>query len=262
MDAELKASYRHCAHIARHAASSFYFSFYLLPREKRRSMFALYAFLRATDDLADGDEPRRMRVARLESWREQLQAAIAGDPQGPLFPALVDTLRRHNLPAEPLFAVIDGCELDLQQDSIATFAELEAYCHLVASAVGIACIHIWGFSDPAAICPANDCGVAFQLTNILRDLREDTARGRIYLPQEDLERFGYQRRDMIGHVINAPFRKLIDFQIDRARTYYRRASELTPYLSDDGRRVFGAMFDTYSELLSEVTRRRDDLLKH
>ena len=148
---QLTASYSACRRMARRSASTFYYSFWLLPRPQRSAMHALYAFLRHTDDLGDSAEPIEERRAELAAWRRSLERALAGQFDNPLWPALADSVERFRIPPEYLFDAIDGVEMDLDRSRYETFAQLTDYCHHVASAVGLACIHIWGFRDPAAL---------------------------------------------------------------------------------------------------------------
>jgi phytoene synthase len=259
MSDPLAESYEYCRQIARHSATNFYYSFLVLPRPKRRAMCALYAFLRHTDDLGDSAQPTEARAEALARWRESLERALAGKFDGPLFPALADTVACYSIPPEYLLAVIDGVVMDLKHASYATFTDLADYCYKVASAVGLACIHIWGFSSPAALEPACRCGLAFQLTNILRDLKEDAERGRVYLPQEDLLRFDYTSDDLRENLRDGRFRALMDFEIARAEQFYREAIELERYLSADGKAVFGTMVTIYRELLAEIKRLDGDV---
>lgn len=259
MSNELEASYDHCRRLARRAASSFYYSFLLLPRAKRRSMYALYAFLRHTDDLGDSDEPADMRRRCLRRWRGSLSRALSNQFDDPLLPALADTVHRYGIPEQYLFDVLDGMEMDLTPCRFESFEELQQYCYRVASVVGLSCIHIWGFHGDEAFEPARRCGLAFQLTNILRDLKEDARRDRIYLPLADLRRFNYGPADLKRGVCNARFQTLMRFQIERAEQLYRQALPLEDYLERDGRRVFRAMVTTYHSLLGEIKRRQGDV---
>ena len=258
MNAQLAESYAICADIARRASSSFYYTFYLLPRPQRRAMHALYAYLRRTDDLVDSDEPVAQRRAALEQWREHLAAALdhGALTEPSIWPALADTVRRYNIPHEYLWDVIAGVEQDLEPRHYATFEELEGYCYRVASVVGMACIHVWGFNDQRALAAATRCGIALQLTNILRDLAEDARVGRVYLPEQELARFDYSSRELLSGVVDRRYRELLQWQVARAERYYSQAAELSRYLPGRGRRVFGATFDTYHALLDEVRRRR------
>lgn len=256
----LAESYRRCSVHARRAASSFYLAFWLLPSAKRRAMCALYAFLRRADDIGDAALPVERRRIELEALREALVRAFDGDAADPLLPALVDTVRRYAIPREYLFDALDGVAMDLDERRYATAAELEAYCYRVASVVGLSCIHIWGFRSPAAFEPARRCGLAFQWTNILRDLGEDAARGRVYLPLDDLRRRGYAPEELVDGVADARFAAVLADQVAVARRHFAAASELSNYLSADGRRAFAAMYATYRDLLDRVERAGSDVL--
>jgi squalene synthase HpnC len=261
----LQASYDACRAEARRSASSFAWAFWLLPRKKRMAMNALYAFLRRTDDLGDNKKPAAVRRADLEHWRTSFDRALVGTFDDPLLPAVADAVHAFSIPSQYITDVIDGVAMDcVERDSnhpqFATFAELEHYCELVASAVGMACIHVWGFHDQRALEPARQCGVAFQLTNILRDLRDDAEQGRIYLPKEDLDRANYSVEELRRGVVNERFAELLRFEISRTEDYYRRATELHQYLDPAGERMFGAMLNTYSGLLDKIKRPDTNIL--
>lgn len=260
MSDEIAASYAHCRRIARRSASSFYYSFLLLPKPKRQAMCALYAFLRRTDDLGDSPAPTAERREALVNWRHALVECQAGLYADPILPALAHTLLTFSIPLEYLHAVIDGIETDLEPVAYESFSQLEEYCYRVASVVGLACLRIWGSIHPSAERPARQCGIAFQLTNILRDLGEDAARGRVYLPREDMDRFAYRAEDLKAGVRDERFRALMRFEIARAETFYVEAAELEPWLAPDGRRVFGSMMSVYRALLNEIKRRDGDVL--
>lgn len=215
-------------------------------------MCALYAFSRHTDDLGDSDEPLDVRVAQLQAWRQSLTAAFAGGELDPLLPAVADTVQRFSIPPEHLYAVIEGVERDLRPEGFETPTELLDYCHKVASAVGIACLHIWSERPQAAYAAARDCGVAFQLTNILRDLKEDAARGRVYLPEDELRDFGVSRAQMLTGQVSDELVRLLQFQVDRADGYYARGWETRRFLTAGPRRAFDLMFRTYHELLTQI----------
>lgn len=242
-------------------------------------MDALYAFNRITDDFGDDEGvPLELRRVQLASWRESLRVVLNSDrkdsPHGtppdtaevgtlmthPALPAIADMIRRYQVPHDDLFAVIDGVEMDLQPVEMATFAELERYCYHVAGSVGLCCLHVWGFRDDPAVKPlAVDCGLALQLTNILRDLAEDAARGRIYLPREDLDRFGYSADDLRRHARDDRFRDLMRFEAERAQSCYARAEQLFAHLEPPGRPILRAMLDIYGGLLREIERRDFDV---
>lgn len=261
----LEKSQRSCRRLARRTARNFYVSFYGLSADRFTAMCSLYAFLRLSDDL--GDRPGwelQERRERLLEWRGQLEMALrATSPPRvepvDVFPALADTIQRYGVPAESLFAVLDGIGMDLEASVYETFSDLKRYCDRVAGAVGVCCIHVWGFHDEAAIERAIDCGTAFQLTNILRDLAEDIQMQRVYLPREDLRRFGYTVEDLRGHRINEAFVELMRFQVERARTFYESAEVLFDDLEPRGRPILRAMMRVYMGLLNQIEHRGYDV---
>ena len=265
MAPSVEQSYAACSEISRAAGSNFYYTFFLLPRSQRRAMHALYAYLRRTDDLADAPLPAAERRSALRDWRSQLAAALDDpNPSGELiWPALRDTVDRYEVPHDYLFNVIRGVEQDLEPRGYPSFRDLHEYCYRVASVVGLACIHIWGFNDRRALYVAEQCGIAFQLTNIIRDLVEDARAGRVYLPEDELAQFEYTRTDfrevMLAGAVDDRLRELVAWQMDRAESYYDRAAELPQFLHKSGRRIFGATFDTYHSLLSALRCRQDAL---
>lgn len=259
MTVSLERSYSHCRRAARRAASSFYLSFFLLPPAKRQAMYALYAFLRHTDDLGDSGLPVEQRREQLSQWREQLYSALSGRCDGPVFPALADTVARYQIPPEYLLDAIEGVQMDLEQCRYETFDQLKHYCHRVASVVGLACIHIWGFHSDDALHPARQCGLAFQLTNILRDINEDAHRNRIYVPREDLQRFGCCEESFLAGRCDDCFRQLMRFEVQRTEQIYDDALPLLDMLSREGKRTLSVMMGTYRQLLVEVKRRDGDL---
>ena len=261
----IRNSYEHCRQLCRRARSNFIASFLLLPKAKRRGMYALYAFMRHTDNLADNLHPPQQRARDLAQWREALDGALRGEVDAesfPLLPALADTVTQFNIPPKHLHAVINGVEMDLIQRRYETFEELEGYCRLVASAVGLACIHIWGFRGREALEPAAKCGLAMQITNILRDLAEDAREDRVYLPIEEITRCGYSVDELKQGVVNGSFERIMRLQIDRAERLYIEGGVLLDYLEPDGRRIFGMMMDTYRSLLGKIARRPSDVFSH
>ena len=265
MSRRLEESQRSCRRLARRTARNFYVSFFGLPADRFTAMCALYAFLRLSDDL--GDQPgwgQQERRERLSEWRDQLEVTLQGDTPPrvepvDVFPALADTVRRYEIPDESLFAVLDGIAMDLEASVYETFADLKLYCDRVAGAVGVCCIHVWGFRDERAIERAIDCGTAFQLTNILRDLAEDIRMQRIYLPGEDLRRFGYTPEDLSTYRVNDAFIELMQFQVQRARTFYESAELLFEDLEPRGRPILRAMLQVYSGLLDRIEHRGYDV---
>lgn len=282
----LRSSYAACRRMTQRSGSSFYPSFFLLDAPRRRAMEAVYAFLRYTDELADGPTPISSRREALACWRravaERLPGGLAfadamgarqaasgsrdvnlnGQPDGlVLLPALADVCQRFHVPVDHLFAVLDGVEMDLQERQYRTFDELMEYCDRVASAVGLVCIHLWGFTGEGALQPARACGRAFQLTNILRDVKEDADRGRVYLPLEDLAQCGYAPGDLRQGVADARFDRLMALQIGRARELFREGVVLFDWLDRPGRRIFGMMVSTYGRLLATIARQPRSVLQ-
>jgi 15-cis-phytoene synthase len=252
MTPQLQAAYRACHGAARRSASNFACAERFLPPDQRRGMQALYAFARRCDDIADGPEPLDHRRQRLDQWRVQLRAALAGHGDDPVLVAVADTVSRFVVPQHLLWRIVDGVEMDLDQTSYATYADLRRYCEHVASAVGLACLAIWGCRDDEAILPAADCGVAFQLTNILRDLQPDGRQGRIYLPHDELARFGVAPIDWLGPVGTLQLRNLLTFQCERAAGLFDAGLRTERYLDLGPKRVFHLMWTTYRAILAEI----------
>jgi len=246
--ATLGESYTFCRAVARRRAKNFYYSFVLLPREQRNAMCAIYAFMRYCDDLSD--EPGASREP-LERWRCALTDALGGKFDAyPAWPAFYDTVERYRIPHEYFFQMIEGVMADLEPRRIATFDELYRYCYQVASVVGLCTIHVFGFDSPEALPLAEKCGVAFQLTNILRDVCEDAARGRVYLPAEDLERFGVGAEGLCEP--SDALTRLMRFEADRARGYYRESEPLVGMVDKGSRPALRALIGIYSRLLERI----------
>lgn len=270
----VRQSYAACHRLCRRSGSNFAAAFLLLPRPKRAAMEALYAFMRHTDDLADNPHPELPPARALAEWLAALDAALLGrvepgagkggcggtrpSPEEivgrSILPAVADMVERFRVPPEHLRAVIDGCQMDLKKHRYETFDELSGYCHLVASAVGLACIHIWGFEGTEALEMARHCGLALQLTNILRDLKADAEQDRVYLPQEDLRRFDYSTDDLMRGVTDGRFAALMEFEAERAEGFYRLSAPLVDLIAPDGRRVYGMMVGAYHGLLKKIRR--------
>jgi phytoene synthase len=248
--AGLEESYAFCRAVARKRAKNFYYSFVLLPREKSSAMCAIYAFMRYCDDLSD--EPGASHEP-LERWRCALVDALGGKFDAyPAWPAFHDTVRRYQIPHEYFFQMIEGVMSDLEPRRIATFDKLYRYCYQVASVVGLCTIHVFGFDSPDALPLAEKCGVAFQLTNILRDVCEDAGRGRVYLPAEDLERFGVKPDQLCAGPPAAEFKKLMAFEAGRARGFYRESQPLIGLVNKRSRPALRALIGIYSRLLERI----------
>ena len=253
--------------ITRKSASNLALAFVLLPKAKRDGMSALYAFCRQVDDVADDESrPVEERRARLAGWRADIARACAGDPpQWRVHQELQPFIRQHKLPFELFDELIRGVEMDLDIHRYETFADLERYCYRVASVVGLICIRVFGYRDAAAEALAERCGVAFQLTNIIRDVGEDAAMGRVYLPQEDLARFGLSAADLAPAALRNGFRParlrpLLEFEAERARVLYRAADELLPLVEEDSRPALWVLVEIYRRLLAKISARGYDVL--
>lgn len=252
MTDRLTESYAECRRLSRQSGSNFLLSFWFLPPEKRQAMFALYAFFRHTDDLADAEGTDQ--ATDLQQWREKFHAALADDYRDVRLPALVDTIRRYQIPEQYFLESIAGVESDLTRTRFAEFALLEHYCYQVASAIGLSCLPVWGIRPDFDRDSAIAAGVAFQLTNILRDIHEDGQRGRIYLPQEDLARFNVSEASLLAGEASEGFEALIYYEIERVQRLFDRAQALRDDLYSDGRRIYDAMTQTYYDLLQQISR--------
>ncbi len=254
-----RESYAECNRIARGARSSFYLAFFGLPRDKRNALFALYAFMRLIDDVSDepGDlEAKRRGLAR---WRGMIDQAIAGETSGhAILPGLADAIARFNIPTRYFHDLILGAEMDLTVASYATFDQLSEYCYRVAGTVGLTCLHVFGFKDPRDPDLAERLGLAFQLTNIIRDVRADADMGRVYLPQEDLSRFGCVAQELAGPLTER-LQALLEFEADRAWRFYEEGVALIGQIDADSRATLWALVRTYSTLLARMEERNFDV---
>ena len=271
MDSQLAAAYEACRHITRAAARNFYYAFLVLPREKRNALSAVYAFMRHSDDLSDepGLSPAE-REERLTAWRDALhRAAAGGHAEDPVLVALADAQRRFQIPLELFDRLVEGTAMDVAPPRgealrYRTFDELRLYCYHVASVVGLICIRIFGYHDPAAEELAEQCGLAFQLTNIIRDVKEDAAMGRVYLPEEDLERFGRSAAELAPEQLKngfdaASFRPVLEFEAQRAREFYRAAERLLPLIDSESRPALWVLVEIYRRLLEKISARGYDV---
>lgn len=248
-------SYRYCRQVARKRAKNFYYSFLLLEKPQRDAMCAIYAFMRQCDDLSDdpaeSDQTKLGQSIRL--WRLQLEHALHGDfADDLLWPAFHDTVQRYRIPHRFFHEMIDGITSDLQPRQVQTYDELYRYCYQVASVVGLTIIHIFGFHSVRALLLAEKCGIAFQLTNILRDVREDAGLGRVYLPAEDLERFGVSTAQLHSGQEDSQFRELMQFEAKRARECYDESAPLMGLIQPKSRRSLWALRQIYLTLLAKI----------
>ncbi|HYP07100.1 MAG TPA: phytoene/squalene synthase family protein [Bryobacteraceae bacterium] len=234
----VERSYGHCRHVARTQARNFYYSFLLLSKPQRDAMCAMYAFMRYCDDLSDGPEAGTEEA--LQRWRHELDAALRGEfGANPCWPAFHDAVRRYKIPHRYFHEMIDGVSSDLQPRDIQTFDELYRYCYQVASVVGLTITHIFGYEAPQALILAEKCGIAFQLTNIIRDVKEDQEKGRIYLPKEDRHMF-------------PELKDLLAFEAARARKYYAESRPLLDLVYPRSRRSLWALIEIYRTLLDRI----------
>ncbi|MBM3391014.1 MAG: presqualene diphosphate synthase HpnD [Betaproteobacteria bacterium] len=242
----------YCQQKAAASGSSFYYSFLFLPLERRRAITALYAFCREVDDVVDECSDAALVRAKLAWWRAELAATYEGRPSHPVTQSLAGVLARFNLPQELLAEIIDGMEMDLTQTRYPDFKALHLYCYRVASTVGLLAAEIFGYADRRTLRYAHDLGLAFQLTNIIRDVGEDAQRGRIYLPQDELARFGVTEADILAGRHGEAFRALMDFQIERAERCYEQAFAQLPEQDRKAQRAGLAMAAIYRALLREI----------
>ena len=258
--AALSAAYAECRQVTRREARNFYFAFLTLPARRRRAIYVAYAFCRYCDDAVDAAGAADAKMERLNRLRAQLDAAYAGYADTPLFIGLADVAAAYAIPQQYFSAVLDGVESDLVKTRYADFAELRRYCYQVASAVGLACIHIFGcrINDESRQ-RAVDLGLAMQLTNICRDVREDWEMGRVYLPQDELASFGVGEDDLAAGVVTPQFAGLMQHQIDRARHYFASGRLLLPYLPRRSRACPAALGLIYGRVLDRIEQRGGDV---
>lgn len=260
-DKQLAVSYDYCRQLARRAARNFYYGFTLLPAEKRDALCALYAFMRHADDISDSEKEVKDKSEGLKAWREVLDRALAGEHGGKgILPAFHDTVKRFGIPAAYFHDLMSGAEMDLTVKTYPTFNLLERYCYCVAGTVGLCCVHVFGFQDPNVLELAPKLGIAFQLTNILRDVPEDYSMGRVYLPAEDLNRFGCTAADLTGNVASPAFTNLMRFEANRAWQYYAEGAPLLHLVNSDSRAALWTLMRIYSGILQKIEAIRYDVL--
>jgi len=263
---QLEDAYAACRAIARREAKNFYYAFVALPEPRRNAICAIYAFMRKADDLADDESlSREERRRRLDSWLADWRVVChGGDSSDPVFLAVRDATERYDIPLNLLDELVAGVTMDLDRapsdepDTYATFAELYRYCYLVASVVGLVCIHIFGYTDPSAEKLAEQTGIAFQLTNILRDVAEDVERNRVYLPLEDLAAHGVSVDSLVhrkpGTPPTAEERALLADLAQRAEQFYTSAQQLLPLIDAESRPALWVLVSIYHGLLKRIER--------
>lgn len=272
---QLVMAYSVCRGITRTAAKNFYYAFLVLPRRKREALCAVYAFMRRCDDIADDSSlSLAERRQRLDTWLDALHVAQQGHPtDDPILLALTDAQRRYSIPAGLLDELAHGTAMDVEDAAAAaqttsapgltiqykTFEDLRLYCYRVASVVGLVCIHVFGYRDPDAEPLAERCGLAFQLTNIIRDVKEDASLGRIYLPEEDLAKFNLSATELLSGPDPARFRPLLALEADRAREFYASGDELIPFVSEDSQPGLWVLLSIYRRLLERIAEKQYDV---
>jgi phytoene synthase len=244
----------YCQQKAAASGSSFYYSFLFLPRERRRAITALYAFCREVDDVVDETSDPQLAATRLAWWRTEVANLYAGNPQHPVSKALSPFIEKFSLAKENLGEIIDGMEMDLNQSRYLDWPGLERYCHRVAGVVGLLAAGIFGYRDARTLEYARELGIAFQLTNIIRDVGEDARKNRIYLPMEDLKRFNVTAADILNGRETADFGRLLKFEADRAKAYYEKAFSALPAEDRKAQRAGLIMAAIYRTLLEELER--------
>jgi len=243
---------QYCQDKAAKSGSSFYYSFLFLPMERRLAITALYAFCREVDDVVDECNDAGVARIKLAWWRSEIANMFNDQPQHPVTQALLPATKRYNLAAEHFLEIIDGMEMDLDQNRFADFKSLQLYCYRVASVVGLLSAEIFGYKDRKTLKYAHDLGMAFQLTNIIRDVGEDARRNRIYLPLDEMAQFGVTEADILSYKETEAFSRLMDFQVERARHYYTQAFNELPAIDRKPQRTGLIMAAIYQTLLTEI----------
>ena len=242
----------YCQEKAAASGSSFYYSFMFLPKPRREAITALYAFCREVDDVADECHELDIARTKLAWWRVEINNLFHGTPQHPVTKALLEPVSQYGLQEEHFLEIINGMEMDLEQNRYADFEQLQLYCYRVASVVGLLSVAIFGYTNPRTLDYAKYLGMAFQLTNITRDVGEDARRDRIYLPLDELEQFGVTETDILHGHESDKVQKLLDFQIARAESYYDRALATLPVEDRKAQRTGLIMAAIYRTLLQEI----------
>ena len=255
MAPSLEEAYAYCTDLTRHRARNFYYAFITLPKEKRKAIYAAYAFCRLSDDYSDEEIPVDEKAALLSGLHGELDEAFEGRAESEVFVALVDASERYGIPKDYFHEIIKGVEMDLVYSRYENFEELYKYCYRVASVVGLVCIEIFEYMDPKAREYATDMGIAMQMTNILRDIEEDCGRGRVYLPQDELEKFGVTEESLQAGETGPEFRAMMAEQVSRARGYFERSAALLPLLKPRSRLCPAVLRALYSALLDRIEAR-------
>ena len=244
----------YCQQKAAASGSSFYYSFLFLPKAKREAITALYAFCREVDDVADECTDINIARTKLAWWRNEIRQLYTGNPQHPVTQALLPAIQTYKMDEEHFLEIIDGMEMDLDQNRYTDFKQLQLYCYRVASVVGLLSVQIFGYNNRNTLKYAHDLGMAFQLTNIIRDIGEDARRGRIYIPQDEIKKAGLSETDILHGHLSLKMQALIDFQIERAERLYDKALTALPQEDKKSQRTGLIMAAIYRTLLREIKR--------
>jgi len=259
---DLDLAYEECRSITRREAKNFYYAFLTLPGAQRRAIYVTYAFCRHCDDSVDREASTEEKLSALTTLEEELQLSYSGQNNEPLFAALTDVVQRYDIPQEYFRQILSGVESDLTKNRYEDFEELRRYCYQVASVVGLICLQIFGYTDEEAKQHAVDLGLAMQLTNIARDVREDLEYDRIYLPQSEMAQFGYSEDELQAGVVNEAFIELMRFQTQRAKDYFHSGFQLLPYLSRRSRACPAVLGQLYRKVLEHIEDADYDVLHH
>jgi len=252
----------YCQNKAAKSGSSFYYSFLSLPNQKREAITAVYAFCREVDDIVDAPGDLQVKNVKLNWWHQEIHNLYNAKPQHPITRALEPMINTFNLPEEYFSEIIDGMQMDLTQNRYASFKELSLYCYRVASVVGLICAEIFGYQDRQTLKYANDLGMAFQLTNIIRDVYDDYKNDRVYIPQDELEKYGVTENDIKTQNHNEAFNELMRFQTERANSYYDKAFAQLPDSDRFTQRAGIIMSSIYHALLTEIIKDNYQVLIH
>jgi 15-cis-phytoene synthase len=265
----LESSYAHCIEVTKDRARNFHFAFSVLPKERYKGICALYAFTRTADDLSDEESDPEKALANSKAWRAAFDGALAGNFSVPenstcyasreILPAVADTMQRYKIPPVYMHDLITGTDMDAYKKRYEKWDDTYLYCYRVASVIGMMTIHVFGFENHKAIDLAEKTGIAFQMTNILRDLVEDSGRDRIYLPLEDLKTHDVSEAELLSGKDSPKLRKLVKFEVERTKKYYEQGRELVPMITAESRDALGSLVAIYQRLLEEIERRDYDV---
>lgn len=251
MSKQLENAFKYCQRVSKNRAKNFYYAFRTLPVQKRQAIYAIYAFCRHCDDVTDGNlstDEKKQLLTEIKTLLHHPEF-VSGDP---LFTALHETISKFEIPIDYFDDLMNGFEMDLTKNRFENFAELSCYCFCVASSVGLICLEIFGYDDPNSKAHAIDLGIGMQLTNIIRDVKEDSERGRIYIPVEEIVSHQYSEAELIGGYVNDKYQSLMEFQAQRARRYLDSGQQLAPLVTTESRPCVAILYALYSIILNRI----------